>query len=37
MAGLELTGKIKRIPIISLVQDNERMETLIPKGGNAIS
>jgi len=37
MVDLELINKIKRITIIALVQDDELMETLILKGGNAIS
>ncbi|RYE16331.1 MAG: hypothetical protein EOP45_17680 [Sphingobacteriaceae bacterium] len=37
MVDVELINKIKRITIIALVQDDELMETLILKGGNAIS
>lgn len=37
MIDLELIDQIKRITIISLVQDDDLMETLVLKGGNAIS
>lgn len=34
---LELFDKIKRLVIVALVSDDELMETLVLKGGNAIS
>ena len=37
MVGIELINQIKRITIISLVQDDELMEMLVLKGGNALS
>ncbi len=37
MINLELIDQIKRITIISLVQDDDLMEALVLKGGNAIS
>ncbi|UEG54036.1 nucleotidyl transferase AbiEii/AbiGii toxin family protein [Mucilaginibacter daejeonensis] len=37
MVDIELINQIKRITIISLVQDDDLMETLVLKGGNALS
>lgn len=37
MVDIELINQIKRLTIISLVQDDDLMETLILKGGNALS
>lgn len=37
MISLDLINQIKRITVISLVQDDDFMETLILKGGNALS
>jgi hypothetical protein len=34
---LSLLDKIKRLVIVALVADDELMETLVLKGGNAIS
>jgi predicted nucleotidyltransferase component of viral defense system len=37
MVDIELINQIKRLTIISLVQDDDLMETLVLKGGNALS
>lgn len=34
--NVELVNKIKRITIIALASDDELMETIVLKGGNAI-
>lgn len=37
MVDIKLINQIKRLTIISLVQDDDLMETLVLKGGNALS